>query len=136
MTSMASCHIQRTVARVDNTYPPSRNPRINTRQPLPIRQQRLVHVRRDIPRRDGIHGDAPRGPLVGERLGQLAHGALGGGVGRDGQAALEGEEGGEVDDGAASTGEGGNGEGEDVGGEGAGEGEGGVEVYLEDLWRG
>jgi hypothetical protein len=44
-------------------------------------------------------------PFVAERFGQLSDGAFGGGVGGDGEAALEGEEGAEVDDFAATEGD-------------------------------
>ena len=43
-------------------------------------------------------------PFVAERFGELAEGALGGGVGGDGEAALEGEEGAKVDDLASAEG--------------------------------
>lgn len=77
--------------------PPRRYPSTNARHPLPIIHQRLVHVRRDIPRRDGIDRDAALGPAVREALGQLPHGALARGVGGHVQPALERQQRGEVD---------------------------------------
>ena len=102
-------------------------------QPGRVGQQGGVHVRLDVARGDGVDGDAARGPAVGERLGQLADGALGGGVGRHVEAALEGEEGAEVYHAAAAAEGGELGEGEHVGAHVAAEGEDGVEVDLHDL---
>lgn len=81
------------------TYSPGRYPGTDAGQPLRVIQQRGVHLGLDVPGRDGIHRDPLSGPLVGEALGELADGALGRGIGRDGEAALEGEQRGKVDDG-------------------------------------
>lgn len=116
-----------------NPPPPRRDPLVDPPPPPLVPQQRLVHLRLDVPRRHRIDRDALGRPLVGEGLCELGDGALGGGVGGDGEAALEGEEGGEVDDCAAAGGDGVRREGEYVGGEVAGQGEDCVEVYLEDL---
>lgn len=97
-----------------NPPSPRRDPLVNPPLPSLIPQQRLIHLRLDVPRRNRIHRDALGRPLVGERLCELGDGALGGGVGGDGEASLEGEERGEVDDRAATGGEGVRGQGEDV----------------------
>lgn len=74
-----------------------RNPLTNALQPLGVIQQRLVHVRRNIPRRDTVDGDAARRPLVGKRLCHLRHAALAGRVRRHGDAALERQQAAKVD---------------------------------------
>lgn len=102
---------------------PRRNPRRDALQPLRVRQQRLIHIRLDVPRRNGVDGDALGRPLVGEALGQLSDGALGRRVGGDGEAALEGQEGGEVDDAASAACDGGGFEVEHVGADVAADGE-------------
>lgn len=112
---------------------PRGNPRTDASQTLGVVEQGRVHLRLDIPRGNGVDGDALAGPLVGEALCELADGSFGSGVGGDGEAALEGEEGGKVDDAAAAAGDGGGGEVEHVGADVAAEGEDGVEVYLDDL---
>lgn len=61
-----------------------------------IRNQRGIHIRLDISRRDSIDIDALGGPFVGERFGELRDAAFGSGVGGDGESALEREEGGDV----------------------------------------
>ena len=81
-----------------------RNPRRDTSRAILILHQRRVHIRRDIARRNGIDIDVLRRPLIRQRLGELCDRALGRGVGGHGQAALEGEERGEIDDGAAAAG--------------------------------
>lgn len=63
--------------------------------------QGLVHVRLDVAWGDGVDVDALAGPLVAQGLGQLCHPTFGTRVRRYGQAALEGHEAGDVDDGAA-----------------------------------
>lgn len=84
--------------------PPARgDPGRDARQPLLVLEQGLVHVRGDVPRRDGVDGDAAAGPLVGKRLGQLRDGALARRVGRHRQPALEREQAGIVDDGAPAA---------------------------------
>lgn len=103
----------------------------DARQAFGVVQQGLVHVGGNVPGGDGVDGDAAGGPLVGETLCQLADGALGGGVGGHGEPALEGEQGGEVDDAAAAAGDGGRVEAEHVGASVAAEGEDGVEVDLD-----
>lgn len=115
--------------------PPSArgNSRADARQPLRIIQQRRVHVRLNVSRRNGVDRDALGRPLIGKRLCDLAHGALGRGVGGDCEAALEGEQRGEVDDAAATAGDGGDGEGEHFAAKVAAEREDGVEVDLDDL---
>ena len=65
-----------------------RYPSGDARQPVRVVEQVLVHVSGDVAGRDGVDGDAPGRPLVGEGLCELADGALGGRVGRDGQACL------------------------------------------------
>ena len=52
--------------------------------------QRLGVVGLDVAGRDGVDVDAARRPLVGEELGQAGDAVLGGGVGGDADAALEG----------------------------------------------
>lgn len=84
--------------------PPRRNPLTNTLQPLRVIQQRLVHIRRNIPGRDTVHGDAPRGPLVRKRLGHLRDAALARRIRRHGDAALERQQAAEVDDGPDAAG--------------------------------
>lgn len=100
---------------------------------LRVAEQGRVHLRLNIAGRDGVDGDALAGPLVGEALGDLADGALGGGVGGDGETALEGEEGGKVDDAAAAARHGGGLETEHVGADVAAERKDGIEVDLDDL---
>lgn len=112
---------------------PRGDARADARQALRVGQQRRVHLRLDVPRGDGVNGDALARPLVGEALGELADGALGGGVGGHGEAALEGEQRGEVDDAAAAAGDGGGVEVKHVGADVAAEREDGVEVDLHDL---
>ena len=74
--------------------------------------QRLGVVGLDVAGRDRVDVDALRRPLVGEQLGQAGDAVLGRGVGRDADAALEGEQRGDVDDRAARPArEGGAGEG-------------------------
>src|SRR5215213_2600911 len=66
---------------------------------VPLQRRRVVGAH--VAGRDGVDVDAPGRPLVGERLRELRHAALRRRVGGDGQSALEGEEGGDVDDLAA-----------------------------------
>ena len=66
-----------------------------------------------------------RRPLVGEELGQAGDAVLGGGVARDADAALEGEQRGDVDDGAAGLAR------EGGAGEGLGEEEHRLEVHVD-----
>lgn len=115
--------------------PPSArgNSRADACQPLRVIQQRRVHVRLNVSRRNGVDRDALGRPLIGKRLCHLTHGALGRGVGGDCEAALEGEQRGEVDDAAATAGDGGDGEGEHLAAKVAAEREDGVEVDLDDL---
>lgn len=115
--------------------PPSArgNSSTNARQPLRVVQQRRVHVCLDVSGRNGVDRDALGRPLVGKRLCDLAHGALGRGVGGDCEAALEGEQRGEVDDAAAAAGGGRDGQGEHLTAKVAAEREDGVEVDLDDL---
>lgn len=107
--------------------------RTDARQPLRVIQQRRVHVRLNVSRRNGVDRDALGRPFVGKRLCDLAYGALGRGVGGDCEAALEGEQRREVDDAAATAGDGGDGEGEHLAAKVAAEREDGVEVDLDDL---
>lgn len=109
------------------------NSRADARQPLRVVQQRRVHVRLDVSRRNGVDRDALGRPLVGKRLCDLAHSALGRGVGGDCDATLEGEQRGEVDDAAAAAGDGGDGQGEHLAAKVAAEREDGVEIDLDDL---
>src|SRR5271157_1096743 len=51
---------------------------------------------------DGVDVDALGGPFIGERLGQLGDCAFGGGIGRDQDAALEGQQRSDVDNFAAA----------------------------------
>lgn len=133
ITTRPACQIHSCTLEILGGPPsPRRNPRTDRRLPLLVRQQRLVHFRGDVPRRNAIHGDALARPLVGEGLAHLADGALGGRVGGDEEPALEGQEGGEVDDAAAAAGDGGGLEREHVGADVAAEREDGVEVYLHD----
>lgn len=115
--------------------PPSarRDSTTDARQPLRVVQQRSVHVRLNVSGRNGVDGDALGRPLVGKRLCDLAHGALGRGVGGDCEAALEGEQRGKVYDAAATAGDGRDGEGEHLAAKVAAEREDGVEVDLDDL---
>ena len=80
-------------------------PHGNSLQDLPgtslIIDERLVHIGPDVARRDGIDVDPLARPLVAEGLGQLRDAALGAGVRRHRQPALEGHEAGDVDDRAA-----------------------------------
>ena len=89
--------------------------------------QGLGVVGLDVARRDGVDVDALRRPLVREQPGQPGDPVLGGGVGRDADAALEGEQRGDVDDGAAGPPR------EDAAGERLGEEEDGLEVDVDDL---
>jgi hypothetical protein len=98
-----------------------------------VLEQALVHVGLDVARGDGVDGDAAAGPLVGEALCQLADGALGGGVGGHGEAALEGQQRRKVDDAAAAARHGVRVEAEHVGAKVAAEAEDGAEVDLDDL---
>jgi len=113
--------------------PPGRDPLADAGQPLRVAQQRRVHVRLDVAGRDGVDRDPPGRPLVGEALGQLRHGALGRRVRRHGEAALEGEQRGEVDDAALAARHGRDGQVEHVRAGVAAEAEDGVEVDLDDL---
>lgn len=115
--------------------PPSArgNSSADARQPLRIVQQRRVHVCLNVSRRNGVDRDALGRPLVGKRLCDLAHGALGRGVGGDCEAALEGEQRGEVYDAAATASDGGDGQGEHLAAKVAAEREDGVEIDLDDL---
>lgn len=102
---------------------PSRNPRRDALQAFRIRQQGLIHIRLDVPRRNGIDSDAFCRPLVGEALCQLADSALGCRVCRDGEATLEGQERGEVDNAASTACDGGGFEVEHVGADVSADGE-------------
>lgn len=132
-TGLARQIHRRTLEVLRGTPVSGRNARGDASQALRVRQQSLVHVCGDVAGGDGVDRDALGRPLVGEALCDLAHGALGRGVGRDGEAALEGEQRGKVDDAAAAAGNGGGLELEHVGADVAAEGEDGVEVYLDDL---
>lgn len=85
--------------------PPSsgRDPGVNTRQPLRIIQQRRVHLRLNVPRRNGIHRDAPGSPLIRKALGKLPNSALGGRVRGNSQPALKRQQRCEIDDTAAAA---------------------------------
>lgn len=113
--------------------PSSRYAIRNTLKSLGVIQQRRVHLGRNVPRRNTVYGDAPARPLIRKGLGHLHDGALGRSIGRHGDAALEGEQGAEVDDAALAAGAGELGQLEEVSCHVAAEGEGRVEVYLEDL---
>lgn len=108
--------------------PPStrRDSRADARQPLRVVQKRRVHLCLDVSRRNGVDRDALGRPLVGKRLCDLAHGSLGRRIGGHGEAALEGQQRGEIDDAAAAAGRGGNGEGEHLAAKVAAEGEDGI----------
>ncbi len=109
--------------------PPHRNPLQNLPRPALIPNQRLIHIRRDIPRGNRIDVDALPGPLITQRLRQLRDSALRTRIRRDGQAAGETDQAGDVDDIAAM----GTGPCEHVGAEVAAEGEDGRQVDLEDF---
>ena len=78
---------------------------------LDLAVARLVGLQRggvvggDIARRDGVHIDAPGRPFVCEQLGEAGDAALRRGVARHADAALEGEERGDVDDLARALGQ-------------------------------
>lgn len=84
---------------VVRTAPPTRR---NTRQDafrtLLVVDQRRIHFRRDVTRRNGIDTNALGCPLVAKRLGQLRNTALARRVRRNGQAALEAQQRRNVDD--------------------------------------
>lgn len=111
----------------------SRNTSGNAGEALGVSKQGLVHICGDVTRGDSVDGNALSGPFVGEALGQLANGALGGSIGGHGEAALEGQQRGKVDDAAATAGDGGGFETEHVGADIAAEGKDGVQVNLDDL---
>ena len=113
--------------------PPGRDPRRDARQPVLVLEQGLVHVRVDVPRRNGVDRDAPIGPLVRHALCQLPNGALASRVGGHVEPTLEGEQRGKVDDAAPAAGDGAGLELEHVGADVAAQGEDGVEVDLHDL---
>ena len=80
----------------------------------------------DVAGGDGVDVDAFAGPFVGEGFGERGDAAFGGGVSGDGDAALEGEEGGGEDDFAGAA-------GDHVFADFAGEDELGVEVHFDDF---
>lgn len=110
-----------------------RNSLADILQALFICQQRRVHIRLDVARRNSIYGYALGRPFVCQGFGELRNGTFGGRVGWDRESTLEGEEGAEVYDGAAAASDGRYGEGEHVRANVATEGEGSSEVYLDDL---
>jgi hypothetical protein len=117
--------------------PPSRgNPLTNTPQPPFIFQQRFIHLSFYIPRRNRIHCNPLGGPFIGQTLCQLGDSTFGGCVSGHGESALEGEERGEVYNGATAICGGGQRKGKHVRSDGAAEGEYCSEVYLEDLFKG
>lgn len=74
------------------TSPPSRgDPTQNTLCPFLILNQRLIHIRSNIPRRYRIHTNTLTRPLIRQRLSQLAHATLRRRIRRDRNAALERE---------------------------------------------
>ena len=70
-----------------------------------VRNRRNAHIRGNVPGTDRVHLDVVLAPLVAESLGELAKGALGGCIRRDGDATLESENGAKVDDFASSEGD-------------------------------
>lgn len=112
---------------------PSRYPIRNTLQPLRIIQQRLVHIRSDIARRDRVDGNTSSTPPIGKTLGHLSHRTLTRRISRNIQSTLEGEKTSKVDDAAPSSCYGRGLELEHVRADVSAEGEDGVEVHLHDL---
>lgn len=116
-----------------STYPAGRYPRADTRQPRLIIQQRRIHLRLNVPRRNRIDRDPPSRPLIRKALGQLPHGALGRRVRRHRQPALEGQQRRKVDDGPAAARDGRRVQLQHVRAKVAAQREDGVEVDLHDL---
>lgn len=102
-------------------------------QPLRVVQERRVHVRVNVARSNGVDCDTLGCPLVGEALGHLPNGSLGGGVRGHGESALEGQQRGVVDDAASTPGDGGGFETQHVPADIATEGKDRIEVDLHDL---
>jgi len=109
--------------------PPSRYPAKDLTRPILIRHERLIHLRRNISRRDSIDTDPLPDPLITQRLGQLADTAFTRRVRRHIDAALETQQRRDVDDAAAAAGGVGGG-GEHMGADVAAQGEDGREVHL------
>ena len=63
-----------------------------------------VELGDDPARRDGVDADALERELERQRLGELDHAGLGGGIGDDALVDAEAEHGGDIDDGAAAAG--------------------------------
>lgn len=118
---------------IRRTPSPGGDSRADAGQSLRVVEQRRVHLRLNVARRNRIHRDALGRPLVGKALGHLTHGALGRGVRRHGETALEAEQRAKVDDAAAAAGDWRGFEAEDVRANVPAEREYGVEVDLHDL---
>lgn len=112
---------------------PSRNPLTDTPQPLRVVQQRLIHIRGNIPRRNTVDRNAPRSPLIRKRLGHLRHPALTRRIRRHRNSALEREQTAKVDDAALAAQHRVLRQLEHVRGDVAAEREGRVEVDLQHL---
>lgn len=111
-----------------------RNTRANASQTLRVIQQRSIHLRLNVPRRNSVDSNTLGRPLIGKALGHLADCALGSSVRGHREATLETEQRAKVDDATAAAGDGRRFEGEHVGAYVAAEGEDGVEVDLHDLF--
>lgn len=110
-----------------------RYPLRDTLEPLGVGKQGLIHIGGDVPGGDTVDGDTAVGPLVGKCLGYLGNATFTGGVGGDGDATLEGQEGAEVNDAPLSARGAVFGQLEHMGGDIAAQGKRGVEVDLDHL---
>jgi hypothetical protein len=83
--------------------PTGRYPSQNTLRTLLILQQRLIHIRRYIPRRNRINTNSLTRPLITQRLSQLPYPTLGRRIRRHRDAALERQQRRDIDDSAATA---------------------------------
>lgn len=80
-----------------------RNSRQNALSPLLIIDERSVHLRRNVARRNSIDSNALRRPLIAQRLGQLRNTALARCVRRNRQTTLETQERCNIDNGTSAA---------------------------------